>query len=123
LKQRPALRFAGQVTGVEEYVESASIGLLAGRFAAAECHGRTAAPPPETTALGALLNHITRGHLEGAKAAKTFQPMNVNFGLFPEVQVSVRGKMAGRARKTAQSTRALTDINTWLGIDPAQAAE
>jgi methylenetetrahydrofolate--tRNA-(uracil-5-)-methyltransferase len=123
LKQRPALRFAGQVTGVEGYVESAAIGLLAGRFAAAERHGRTAAPPPETTALGALLNHITRGHLEGAKAAKTFQPMNVNFGLFPEVQVSVRGKMAGRARKSAQSTRALTDINTWLGIDPAQAAE
>ena len=85
---RPTRGFAspGQITGVEGYVESAAIGLLAGRFAAAERLGRKLAPPPPTTALGALLNHITGGHLsaDGDGAARSFQPMNVNFGLFPD---------------------------------------
>ena len=78
LKAEPRLRFAGQITGVEGYVESAAIGLLAGRFAAAERQGVALAPPPATTALGALLGHIT-----GGADARTFQPMNINFGLFP----------------------------------------
>ena len=98
LKARPSLRFAGQVTGVEGYVESAAIGLLAGRFAS----GRNA-PPPPTTALGALLAHIT-----GGAEAETFQPMNVNFGLFPEIA----GR--GRDRKKALSQRALADLTAWL---------
>jgi methylenetetrahydrofolate--tRNA-(uracil-5-)-methyltransferase len=102
LKARPALRFAGQITGVEGYVESAAVGLLAGRFAA----GLSAAPPP-TTALGALLAHITRG-----ADADTFQPMNVNFGLFPPLE----GKAArGRDRKKAMAHRALADLDAWLG--------
>jgi len=100
LKARPALRFAGQITGVEGYVESAAIGLLAGRFAA----GRVEAPPP-TTALGALLAHIT-----GGAEAQTFQPMNVNFGLFPDLAVAERG----RDRKKAMSRRALADLEKWL---------
>jgi methylenetetrahydrofolate--tRNA-(uracil-5-)-methyltransferase len=100
LKARPALRFAGQVTGVEGYVESAAIGLLAGRFAAG-----LLAPPPPTTALGALLAHITVG-----AEADTFQPMNVNFGLFPDPPPGARGK----DRKRAQSARALADLAVWL---------
>jgi methylenetetrahydrofolate--tRNA-(uracil-5-)-methyltransferase len=99
LKARPSLRFAGQVTGVEGYVESAAIGLLAGRFAAG-----LQAPPPPTTALGALLGHIT-----GGAAADTFQPMNVNFGLFPELIGS-----RGRDRKKAMSHRAIEDLTRWL---------
>lgn len=102
LKARPSLRFAGQVTGVEGYVESAAIGLLAGRFAS----GREA-PPPPTTALGALLAHITVGAEE-----ETFQPMNVNFGLFPELPPGPRGK----DRKKAHSARALADLATWLNL-------
>ncbi|MEJ0042233.1 MAG: methylenetetrahydrofolate--tRNA-(uracil(54)-C(5))-methyltransferase (FADH(2)-oxidizing) TrmFO [Rhizomicrobium sp.] len=113
LKVRPALRFAGQVTGVEGYVESAAIGLLAGRFAAAELRGQDAALPPPTTALGALLGHIT-----GGADAKTFQPMNVNFGLFPEPPPKTRGK----DRKRAQSHRALADLDVWLN-PPKAAAE
>ncbi|HEX4303099.1 MAG TPA: methylenetetrahydrofolate--tRNA-(uracil(54)-C(5))-methyltransferase (FADH(2)-oxidizing) TrmFO [Rhizomicrobium sp.] len=113
LKARPDLRFAGQVTGVEGYVESASIGLLAGRFAAAELGGREAVLPPPTTALGALLGHIT-----GGADAKTFQPMNVNFGLFPDPPAKTRGK----DRKKAQSHRALADLDAWLGA-PRAAAE
>lgn len=100
LKARPSLRFAGQVTGVEGYVESAAIGLLAGRFAA----DNSEAPPP-TTALGALLAHITVG-----AEADTFQPMNVNFGLFPELAPGPRG----RDRKKAHSARALSDLAAWL---------
>jgi methylenetetrahydrofolate--tRNA-(uracil-5-)-methyltransferase len=100
MKADPRLRFAGQITGVEGYVESAAIGLLAGRFAAGE-----AATPPATTALGALLAHITKG-----ADAKTFQPMNVNFGLFPEL-AGARGK----DRKKAMSHRALADLDAWLG--------
>ncbi len=89
LKADPRLRFAGQITGVEGYVESAAIGLIAGRFAAAEARGDTVLPPPPTTALGALLAHITGGHLsaDGEGAARSFQPMNVNFGLFPPISV------------------------------------
>ncbi len=119
LKARPQMRFAGQVTGVEGYVESAAIGLLAGRFAAADRLGTDISRPPPTTALGALLAHITGGADE-----KTFQPMNVNFGLFPplEEKVTARGKEKGRARKTAMSERALRDLDLWLGR-PAQAAE
>ena len=113
LTQRPSLRFAGQVTGVEGYVESAAIGLLAGRFASAELLGREALAPPSTTALGALLHHIT-----GGADAKTFQPMNVNFGLFPEPPPKTKGK----DRKRAQSHRALADLETWLN-PPRAAAE
>jgi methylenetetrahydrofolate--tRNA-(uracil-5-)-methyltransferase len=108
LKSRPHLRFAGQVTGVEGYVESAAIGLLAGRFAAAELLGRQIEPPPPTTAFGALLSHIT-----GGADARTFQPMNVNFGLFPELPKSA--KIRGKDRKQAMSGRALQDLGAWLG--------
>lgn len=111
LKAMPRLRFAGQITGVEGYVESAAIGLLAGKFAAAERQGVAMSAPPPTTALGALLSHIT-----GGADAATFQPMNVNFGLFPPLEKRV-GK---RFRKQAYSARALGDIDTWLG---AKAAE
>ncbi len=113
LKAMPRLRFAGQITGVEGYVESAAIGLLAGRFAAADTQGAAVSAPPQTTALGALLGHITQG-----ADAKTFQPMNVNFGLFPplEEKVRARGKERGRARKTALSERALRDLDRWLGL-------
>ena len=128
LKARPALRFAGQITGVEGYVESASMGLLAGRFAAAEKLGRAVSPPPATTALGALLTHITTGHVPGKKGA--FQPMNVNFGLFPEIEAPtkdadgrrIKGKEKSVAKKRAMSARALSDIDAWLS-DKAQAAE
>src|SRR6185437_7508436 len=112
LKLRPTLRFAGQVTGVEGYVESAAIGLLAGRFASAELAGRDAAPPPPTTALGALIAHITGGADE-----KTFQPMNVNFGLFPDPPAKTRPK----DRKRAQAQRALADLDRWLNRIPAAA--
>ena len=106
LRQRPNLRFAGQITGVEGYVESAAIGLLAGRFAAAELLGNTVELPPATTAFGALLAHIT-----GGADAKTFQPMNINFGLLPEPPAKARGK----DRKRVQSHRALADLDAWLG--------
>jgi len=108
LKCARRIRFAGQITGVEGYVESAAIGLLAGRFAAGELRGRAVQPPPATTALGALLAHITKG-----ADAKTFQPMNVNFGLFPDLAVSERTR--GRDRKKAMAHRALADLDTWLG--------
>ena len=105
LKAMPRLRFAGQITGCEGYVESAAVGLLAGRFAAAELEGSTLASPPLTTAIGALLGHIT-----GGADAKTFQPMNVNFGLFPPIDGTYRGK----ERKQALSARALVDFGAWL---------
>ncbi len=119
LKADPRLRFAGQITGVEGYVESAAIGLLAGRFAAAEMAGGDAPPPPPTTALGALLAHITGGHLSDASAVgpRSFQPMNVNFGLFPpppETGKRLKGAERGRARKVALSHRALADLQPWL---------
>jgi len=107
LRARPSLRFAGQITGVEGYIESAAIGLLAGLFAAAGRRGEQLAPPPPTTALGALLAHITRG----ADAA-TFQPMNVNFGLFPPLD---EGAVRGRDRKRVMARRALADLDLWLG--------
>jgi methylenetetrahydrofolate--tRNA-(uracil-5-)-methyltransferase len=106
LKAQPRLRFAGQITGCEGYVESAAVGLMAGRFAAAEILGQPAEPPPATTAMGALLHHITTG-----ADAETFQPMNVNFGLFPPL---ADDKIHGRDRKKAYSTRALADIDGWL---------
>jgi methylenetetrahydrofolate--tRNA-(uracil-5-)-methyltransferase len=109
LNAQPRLRFAGQITGVEGYVESAAIGLLAGRFAAADARGEVAATPPPTTALGALLNHVT-----GGADADTFQPMNCNFGLFPPLNEP--GKpLKGVARKQALARRALADLDTWLG--------
>ena len=135
LKARPSLRFAGQVTGVEGYVESAAIGLIAGRFAAAEWMGRPVAPPPPTTALGALLSHITGGHLSvESESGRSFQPMNVNFGLFPPITVPRRPKTEeprpdGRrqtkalARKNALSARALADLESWLGAERAVTAE
>jgi len=113
LKARPALRFAGQITGVEGYVESAAIGLLAGRFAAAETLDRTLAPPPATTAFGALLAHITGGADE-----KTFQPMNVNFGLFPDFPAGA--KVRGKDRKRTMAHRALSELDVWL--NPKQEA-
>ena len=130
LKADPRLRFAGQITGVEGYVESAAIGLIAGRFAAAERLGRSVAPPPPTTALGALLNHITGGHLsDGASGARSFQPMNVNFGLFPPMSPAPQSRAKGQrgakamARKEALSTRALADLEQWLGEAAPVAAE
>ena len=117
LRAMPRLRFAGQITGVEGYVESAAIGLLAGRFAAAERLGREVVPPPTTTAHGALIGHIT-----GGADAKSFQPMNVNFGLFPPIEPSAGKRLKGRDRKAALSARALTDIDTWRA-ERAHAAE
>jgi len=107
------LRFAGQITGVEGYVESAAIGLLAGIFAAAEARGTAAPPPPATTALGALLAHVT-----GGADAATFQPMNCNFGLFPPFVEQGR-PLKGAARKQALARRALADLDAWLGIERA----
>lgn len=130
LKGRPGLRFAGQITGCEGYVESASIGLLAGRFAAAERLGRIPAPPPPTTAFGALLGHITGGHIlsDDEPGKRSFQPMNVNFGLFPPVAAQkVEGKrLRGRdkivAKRHAITSRALADCRAWLGLPPAPVA-
>jgi methylenetetrahydrofolate--tRNA-(uracil-5-)-methyltransferase len=112
LKAQPHIRFAGQITGVEGYVESAAIGILAGRFAAAEVQGHSLPAPPTTTALGALLGHIT-----GGAEAATFQPMNVNFGLFPPLERAIKKA----ERKAAMARRALGDLEAWLGR-PAQAA-
>jgi methylenetetrahydrofolate--tRNA-(uracil-5-)-methyltransferase len=119
LKADPRLRFAGQITGVEGYVESAAIGLLAGRLAAAEQLGGALDAPPQTTALGALVRHITGGHLEGA--AGSFQPMNINYGLLPPMDEAPRGEDGRRlgkrdrvrARKRAIADRALADLAAW----------
>lgn len=131
LKSSPHIRFAGQITGCEGYVESAAIGLLTGRFLAAEMMGNAPELPPETTAFGALLNHITKGHIayEEEMGKKSFQPMNVNFGLFPPVTIEKpadhvgrwRGKDKGMAKKRAVSARALSDVETWLGDDRIEA--
>ena len=108
-KARPHLRFAGQITGVEGYVESAAMGLLAGRLAVAQALGQTLPPVPNTTAIGALMTHIT-----GGADAKTFQPMNVNFGLFPPLE-GVKGGRSGRKdHYKAYTDRAKTDWNNWL---------
>ena len=105
LTSRPHIRFAGQITGCEGYIESAAVGLLAGRFALADRAGIEPSIPPDTTALGALLAHIT-----GGASAETFQPMNVNFGLFPPIE----GRHKGRERKRAYAIRARSDLEGWL---------
>ncbi len=113
LKAEPRLRFAGQITGCEGYVESAAVGLLAGRFAAAELTGGSPVAPPPTTALGALLGHIT-----GGADAETYQPMNINFGLFPPVEnPDGKRRLRGRERKQAYCRRALEDLSSWLPND------
>ena len=117
LKSMPRLRFAGQVTGVEGYVESAAMGLLTGRLAAAQALGRDLAPPPADTAMGALVEHITGGHLTGSK----FQPMNINYGLLPpletpkvdETGVKIPLKERGRAKKRLMSIRAMNSLKAW----------
>ena len=128
LRARPQLRFAGQITGCEGYVESAAIGLLAGLFAAAEMRGEAMAPPPPTSAHGALLAHITGGHIDGSigettASVRSFQPMNVNFGLFPPLASvptkapdgsRLRGTAKTAAKKQALGARALADLETWM---------
>jgi len=132
LTAMPRLRFAGQITGCEGYVESAAIGLLAGRFAAAERHGEAPSVPPATTAHGALLGHITGGHLDTIDAGpRSYQPMNVNFGLFPPLEKvptrdadgnRLRGPAKTTAKKREMSRRALADLAQWAGFDPPAAA-
>ncbi|WP_208435274.1 methylenetetrahydrofolate--tRNA-(uracil(54)-C(5))-methyltransferase (FADH(2)-oxidizing) TrmFO [Bartonella phoceensis] len=121
LKQKPKLRFAGQITGCEGYVESSAIGLLAGRFAAAEYHHNVPRLPPLTTAFGALLNHITGGHIVTQEIEKqSFQPMNINFGLFPPIdsiknlEKGLSSKEKKIAKKQAITARALNDCTQWL---------
>jgi len=128
LKATPRLRFAGQITGCEGYIESAAIGLLAGRFAAAERLGEAKRLPPPTTAHGALLGHITGGHIETIDSGtRSFQPMNVNFGLFPPLAGgSARGAKNGIKRhgqKQALCARALADLEAWSKAAMPQAAE
>jgi len=118
LKSRPNIRFAGQITGVEGYVESAAMGLLAGRMAAAELSGTMLDVPPNTTATGALITHIS-----GGAEAKTFQPMNVNFGLFPPVEGLKAGRRGRKDRYKAYTDRAKSDWTTWLGQTPLDAAQ
>ncbi|KQY14443.1 methylenetetrahydrofolate--tRNA-(uracil(54)-C(5))-methyltransferase (FADH(2)-oxidizing) TrmFO [Rhizobium sp. Root482] len=126
LKSRPGLRFAGQITGCEGYVESASIGLLAGRFAAAERKGQAIVAPPATTAFGSLLHHITGGHItsDDEPGKRSFQPMNINFGLFPPLEPGAivkpegvkrfRGKDKTVMKRQLLAERALADCATWL---------
>ncbi|MCA0320955.1 MAG: methylenetetrahydrofolate--tRNA-(uracil(54)-C(5))-methyltransferase (FADH(2)-oxidizing) TrmFO [Proteobacteria bacterium] len=133
LKAMPRLRFAGQITGCEGYVESAAIGGMTGRLAAAERLGREAPLPPVTTAHGALINHITGGHVTTIdEGPRSFQPMNVNFGLFPPLAQAptkaedgsrLRGTAKTQARKKALSARALADLDIWLGETRLAAAE
>jgi len=111
LKKQPRLRFAGQISGVEGYVESAAMGLMAGRFAAAERKGQDIPAPPITTAFGALIHYITGGQIPGAGGAKNFQPMNVNFGIMPILEGK---KIKRKDRKPAKSHRALTALAQWL---------
>ena len=133
LKAQPRLRFAGQMTGCEGYVESASVGLIAGLCAAAEAKGQSLTMPPSTTALGALLGHITGGHIETVDAGpRSFQPMNINFGLFPPLASPptkkpdgsrLRGNEKTVAKKQAMSARALADLDGWIAATlPAVAA-
>ena len=121
LKARPDLRFAGQIMGVEGYVESAALGLITGRMAAAQAKNEHLTAPPKTTALGALVEHVTGGFMDGPKAK--FQPMNVNFGLFPPIDDIVyrdedgnriKGKNKTRYRKRLMAERALRDIKVWI---------
>jgi methylenetetrahydrofolate--tRNA-(uracil-5-)-methyltransferase len=124
LKAMPRLRFAGQVTGVEGYVESAAMGLVTGRLAAAERLGSPIQAPPADTALGALVEHITGGHMDGAK----FQPMNVNYGLLPPLEAPridedgrrIPPRDRGRARKRLMSLRALASLDRWSGGGPRE---
>ena len=116
LTAEPRLRFAGQITGVEGYIESAAVGLIAGRLAASEKLGERLTPPPPTTALGALIAHIT-----GGAEAETFQPMNVNFGLFPPLEPVEGKKIKKRDRKPMMSRRALADLDAWLAETRAAA--
>jgi methylenetetrahydrofolate--tRNA-(uracil-5-)-methyltransferase len=132
LKSLPRLRFAGQITGCEGYVESAAIGLIAGRFAAAERRSEAIHIPPPTTAHGALLAHITGGHVETIDAGpRSFQPMNVNFGLFPPLAKSpsrgadgtrLRGTEKTLAKRRALTARALHDLDNWSRGLPVTAA-
>ncbi len=134
LRVQPRLRFAGQMTGCEGYVESAAIGLIAGLYAAANARSAALEPPPATTALGALLGHITGGHIETIDAGpRSFQPMNINFGLFPPLAnpptrkpdgTRLRGNEKTVARKQAISARALADLDRWIadGLRIAAAA-
>src|SRR3954451_10954387 len=129
----PRLRFAGQITGCEGYVESAAVGLMAGRFAAAQWRGEALPSPPPTTAIGALLNHITGGHVETIDAGpRSYQPMNVNFGLFPPLPGAtltdpqgkrLRGPAKATAKKRAICERALVDLAAWIGNTQNLAAE
>jgi methylenetetrahydrofolate--tRNA-(uracil-5-)-methyltransferase len=131
LNAEPRLRFAGQITGCEGYVESAAIGLIAGRFAAAERRSRFIMPPPPTTAHGALLAHITGGHLQTIDAGpRAYQPMNVNFGLFPPLAHALKRENGQRLRgpektlekKRALARRALADLERWMAADGHAAA-
>ncbi len=132
LKAEPRLRFAGQITGCEGYVESAAIGLIAGRMAAAARKGEPFVTPPVTTAIGALLNHITGGHIEIIDAGpSSFQPMNANFGLFPPLSEKIaavdgkrlRGAAKAAAKKHALSDRAAAEFEIWLAERRVLAAE
>jgi methylenetetrahydrofolate--tRNA-(uracil-5-)-methyltransferase len=124
LRAEPRLRFAGQMTGCEGYVESASVGLIAGLYAAADARGTSLVSPPATTALGALLGHITGGHIETIEqGSRSFQPMNVNFGLFPPLALPptkrpdgsrLRGNEKTIAKRQAMSARALSDLDRWM---------
>lgn len=124
LRAQPRLRFAGQMTGCEGYVESASVGLIAGLYAAADARGETLASPPGTTALGSLLGHITGGHIETIEpGTRSFQPMNINFGLFPPLATAptkkpdgtrLRGNEKTVAKKQAMSALALADLDRWI---------
>jgi methylenetetrahydrofolate--tRNA-(uracil-5-)-methyltransferase len=132
LRATPRLRFAGQMTGCEGYVESASIGLIAGLYAAADARARRLSPPPATTALGSLLNHITGGHIETIEqGGRSFQPMNINFGLFPPLAQAptrkadgsrLRGNEKTIAKKQAISARALSDLDRWIADNLSIAA-
>ncbi|PJI91818.1 methylenetetrahydrofolate--tRNA-(uracil-5-)-methyltransferase [Yoonia maricola] len=117
LRSRPNIRFAGQITGVEGYVESAAMGLLAGRMAVAEITGQALPSVPNTTAMGALVTHIT-----GGAEAKTFQPMNVNFGLFPALDGVKGGRRNRKDRYKAYTDRAKADWQAWLGQTALDAA-
>jgi methylenetetrahydrofolate--tRNA-(uracil-5-)-methyltransferase len=132
LRVEPRLRFAGQITGCEGYVESAAIGLITGRMAAAERRGESLAPLPVTTAIGALIGHITGGHIETIDAGpRSFQPMNVNFGLFPPLASApkagdghrLRGPEKALAKKRALSARAARDLEAWIAGPQRHAAE
>lgn len=124
LRAQPRLRFAGQMTGCEGYVESASVGLIAGLYAAADAREETLASPPETTALGSLLGHITGGHIDTIEpGTRSFQPMNINFGLFPPLASAptkkpdgtrLRGNEKTVAKKQAMSALALADLDRWI---------